>query len=109
MRLVSIAVWTTKLGGVRERVALRWLTLCRRLADQAGQTLAEYAVLVSGIAVAVLLTTLLIFQDGITTAFSDATDCIQGRCVANLDTDDGDNDHCNDGRGQDGNHGSCID
>ena len=81
MRLKSASVRIAKLGGVLHRVSRRWRSSRRRLTGQAGQTLAEYGMLVSMIFIAVLVTALLAFQGPIASGFEAASDCISGTCV----------------------------
>ena len=78
MHLGSTSPWMAKLGGVLQR---RWRNSTRRLTGQAGQTLAEYGLIVSFIAVIVLITALLAFQGSIASGFAAASDCISGTCV----------------------------
>ena len=51
-----------------------------RLADEEGQTLAEYGLIMAVIAVAVVVTAVIVFREAITTAFSSATNCLDGSC-----------------------------
>ena len=77
-------------------------TSWHKLADHAGQTLAEYAMIVSVIAVALVLAALLVFRDGVVDAFGEARGCITGACF------DENPPHCNDGNGNDGNQVPCT-
>ena len=72
-----------------------------RLRDQAGQTLAEYAMILSLIAVVLVVTAVLVFRDGVVNAFSDARSCITGGCSQTPP-------HCNDGNGDDSNQVPCT-
>ena len=106
-------VWTlarkAKLGGVLHSVRTRWRSSRCRLTGQAGQTLAEYAMLVAGIAIVVVLSALLVFRGSITSAFDSASNCLQTACSQSSEEDADNNDHCTDGNGEDGNHGNCVD
>ncbi len=109
MHLVWTLTQKAKLRGVLHSASRRWRSTRRRLNSQAGQTLAEYGMMVSFIAIAVLVTALLTFQGSIASGFDAASDCISGTCVAESVEDADNNDHCNDGNGQDGNQGNCDD
>jgi Flp pilus assembly pilin Flp len=51
-------------------------TAAARLHDEDGQTLAEYGLIVSVIAVAVMIAALFAFKESIVGAFGDATNCL---------------------------------
>lgn len=51
-----------------------------RLFTERGQTLAEYGLIMTLIAVAVVLTAMLIFREALVGAFNSATDCMNGSC-----------------------------
>ena len=51
-----------------------------KVKDEEGQTLAEYGLIMAVIAVAVVVTAVVTFRGAITTAFSSATDCLDGSC-----------------------------
>lgn len=51
-----------------------------RLTDEEGQTLAEYGLIMAVIAVAVIVGAVIAFRGAITTAFNQATDCLDGSC-----------------------------
>jgi Flp pilus assembly pilin Flp len=89
----------------RVRASRCWLALRRLPGDQVGQTLAEYALILSLVAAVVVSLSLFAFRDSITSAFSSAGNCIQATCSETSDA--GANDHCNDGYGQDGNQAGC--
>jgi hypothetical protein len=64
---------------INERVTL----LCVRLLElnrERGQTLAEYSILVTVIAVGVVVTALLFFRGEIAGAIQDGSDCLNGVC-----------------------------
>ena len=109
MHLVWTLTQKANLGGVLHSVRTRWRSSRCRLTDQAGQTLAEYAMLVAGIAIVVVLTALLTFGGSITSAFDSASNCLQTACSQTSEEGADNNDHCNDGNGQDGNQGNCVD
>ena len=108
MHLVWTLTQKANLGGVLHSSNRRWRSTRSRLTDQAGQTLAEYAMLVAGIAVVVVLLALLTFRGSITSAFDSASNCLQTACSQSSEGTDN-NDHCTDGNGQDGNEGNCVD
>ncbi len=105
-------VWTlarkAKLGSVLHSAGMRWRSW-RRPAGQAGQTLAEYALILSLVAAVVIVFAMMTFRDNIATAFDSASTCIQTACSQSSEEGGDNNDHCNDGNGQDGNHGNCDD
>lgn len=51
-----------------------------RLADEEGQTLAEYGLIIAVIAVAVVVGAVIAFREAITGAFNSALDCLDGDC-----------------------------
>ena len=51
-----------------------------RLADEEGQTLAEYGLIVAVIAVAVVVGAVIAFRGAIMGAFNSALDCLDGTC-----------------------------
>ena len=65
-------------------VALRMLTslnsLLQRAKDEDGQTLAEYGLILSVVAVAVIVLAVVAFRDQISTAFNSAINCLDGSC-----------------------------
>ena len=60
------------------RVLTRWHGLRARLADEDGQTLAEYGLIISVIAVTVVVTALVLFRGAIVSAFGTIGQCIGG-------------------------------
>jgi Flp pilus assembly pilin Flp len=48
--------------------------------DEDGQTLAEYGLIMAVIAVAVVVAAVVAFRGAIVTAFSSATNCLDGSC-----------------------------
>jgi Flp pilus assembly pilin Flp len=50
--------------------------IASRFTDEEGQTLAEYGLIVSVIAVAVMMAALFAFKESIVGAFDDATNCL---------------------------------
>lgn len=51
-----------------------------KVKDEEGQTLAEYGLIMAVIAVAVVVAAVVAFRGAITSAFSSATDCLDGSC-----------------------------
>jgi Flp pilus assembly pilin Flp len=51
-----------------------------RLADEEGQTLAEYGLIMAVIAVAVVVGAVVLFRTAIVNAFNGAIDCLDGSC-----------------------------
>ena len=49
--------------------------------DEKGQTLAEYGLIMAVITVAVVITAVTVFRTAIISAFSSATDCLDGACT----------------------------
>ena len=72
------------------------------LANQVGQTLAEYAMILSLIAAVLIVSAVVMFRDNIVSAFNGVTDCIQETCL------DESPPHCNDDHGNDGNQVPCT-
>ena len=62
------------------RVLTGWQGLQARMSDEEGQTLAEYGLIMAVIAVAVVVTAVVLFRTAIITAFNSATACIDGSC-----------------------------
>jgi Flp pilus assembly pilin Flp len=62
------------------RVLTGWQGLQARLSDEEGQTLAEYGLIMAVIAVAVVITAVVLFRTAIITAFNSATNCLDGSC-----------------------------
>lgn len=62
------------------RVLFEWRDLENRLKDEDGQTLAEYGLIMAVIAVAVVITAIVLFRDAIISAFNSATNCLDGSC-----------------------------
>ena len=50
------------------------------LRDVTGQTLAEYSILVTVVAVGLTLLALLVFREALTGAFDSVTECLDGSC-----------------------------
>jgi Flp pilus assembly pilin Flp len=65
-------------------VALRMLTslnaLIERARDEEGQTLAEYGLILSVVAIATIVLAAIAFRDAIVGAFDEATGCLSGSC-----------------------------
>lgn len=55
-------------------------TLRARAADDRGQTLAEYSLIITVIAVGLVLLAMMVFRDALTGAFNLATGCLDGTC-----------------------------
>ena len=51
-----------------------------KVKDEEGQTLAEYGLIMAVIAVAVVVAAVVAFRGAIVTAFSSATNCLDGTC-----------------------------
>ncbi len=62
------------------RVLTGWQGLQARMSDEEGQTLAEYGLIMAVIAVAVVVTAVVLFRTAIITAFNSATACLDGSC-----------------------------
>jgi Flp pilus assembly pilin Flp len=62
------------------RVLTGWQELHARLADEDGQTLAEYGLIMAVIAVATVVTAVVLFRGAIISAFNSATNCLDGSC-----------------------------
>ena len=54
--------------------------LLARLQSSSGQTLAEYALLITVVAVGLVLLAMLTFRVELSAAFGSATDCLDGAC-----------------------------
>jgi Flp pilus assembly pilin Flp len=63
------------------RVLTGWQGLQARLSDEEGQTLAEYGLIMAVIAVAVVITAVVLFRTAIIAAFESATNCLDGTCT----------------------------
>jgi Flp pilus assembly pilin Flp len=63
-------------------VVLRMLTKVQSLrssgADERGQTLAEYSLIISAIAVAAVVTAVMVFRAELAATFNSVTDCLNG-------------------------------
>ncbi len=62
------------------RALTGWHELRIRLQDEEGQTLAEYGLIMAVIAVAVVVSAVVVFRGAIVTAFNGAVDCLDGSC-----------------------------
>jgi len=62
------------------RVLTGWQGLQARMSDEEGQTLAEYGLIMAVIAVAVVVTAVVLFRTAIIGAFNSATACLDGSC-----------------------------
>jgi Flp pilus assembly pilin Flp len=51
-----------------------------RLCTERGQTLAEYGLIMTLVAVAVVLATMIVFREALVGAFDSARDCMNGAC-----------------------------
>ena len=105
MKPIFNTPWKAKLRNVSPWVSGHWQALRCRLGDQVGQTLAEYALIMSLVAGAVLITSLVLFRDNIASAFDNSSSCIQGTCAEAPESDE--NDHCNNDNGNDPNTPAC--
>ena len=89
-----------RLLGLWENLRDCWRTYRRGLAEQVGQTLAEYTLILSVIALTVVVSAALLLRHDIVGAFNDVADCFQGACFESRD-------HCDDGHGRDGSQVPC--
>ena len=62
------------------RVVAGWHDLQARLSDEEGQTLGEYGLIMAVISVAVVVGAVVVFREAIITAFTNASDCLDGSC-----------------------------
>lgn len=62
------------------RVLAGWHGIQARTKDESGQTLAEYGLIMAVIAVAVIVSAVVVFRGAIETAFTNATNCLDGSC-----------------------------
>jgi Flp pilus assembly pilin Flp len=62
--------------GLRALVACQ--SLRRKLGDDEGQTLAEYGLIMSIVAVAVIATAVIVFRGALESMFHEAADCLTG-------------------------------
>ena len=62
------------------RVLAGWHSLQAGTKDESGQTLAEYALILAVIAMAVVITSVVAFRENIIAAFDSTTDCLDGSC-----------------------------
>jgi Flp pilus assembly pilin Flp len=67
-----------KVIGKIRRFSLRGLVA--RAQEATGQTLAEYSILVTVVALGITLLALIVFRDALGGAFSAATNCLDGTC-----------------------------
>jgi Flp pilus assembly pilin Flp len=67
-----------------QELALRALVALKvfeaKTKDEDGQTLAEYGLIMAVIAVAVVVAAVVAFRGAIVSAFTSATDCLDGNC-----------------------------
>lgn len=68
------------LGRARRAVSMASLRLWAALSAARGQTLAEYTLLVSVIAVAAIVVGIILFRDTVSGVIGDASDCLNGNC-----------------------------
>ncbi len=62
------------------RVLVAIQSLESKVKDEEGQTLAEYGLIMAVIAVAVVVSAVIVFRTAIVSAFSSATTCLGGSC-----------------------------
>jgi Flp pilus assembly pilin Flp len=62
------------------RVLVAFQALETKVKDEEGQTLAEYGLIMAVIAVAVVVAAVVAFRGAIVSAFSSATNCLDGSC-----------------------------
>jgi Flp pilus assembly pilin Flp len=60
------------------RMLVAWQSFCSRNADEDGQTLAEYGLIMAVIAVAVVVLAAVAFRSALITSFEDTTNCLNG-------------------------------
>jgi Flp pilus assembly pilin Flp len=63
-----------------DRVPLLTIRAVRRLRRERAQTLAEYGLILTLVAVGVTIPTLIIFREMMITAFNAASSCLDGSC-----------------------------
>ncbi len=63
-----------------DELFLRFVTGARRLRTESGQTLAEYSLVVTLVAVGVTLLALFLFRTALADAFTGVTGCLTGSC-----------------------------
>lgn len=68
------------LTSVALRVFVAMQQFGARTQDEDGQTLAEYSLIISAIAVAAVITGILVFREALTGAFNKASNCLNGSC-----------------------------
>jgi len=66
---------------LRTYIALQGLG--SRTRDDDGQTLAEYSLIISAVAVAVVITAVIVFRQAIATAWNDAASCLNALSPCN--------------------------
>ncbi len=62
------------------RMLATWHGFEARTRDEDGQTLAEYGLILSVVAVAVIVTGVTLFRNAIVGSFNQATPCLSGSC-----------------------------
>jgi Flp pilus assembly pilin Flp len=62
------------------RVLVAFQGLESKVKDEEGQTLAEYGLIMAVIAIAVVVTAVTVFRTAIISAFSGASNCLDGSC-----------------------------
>ena len=62
------------------RVMAGFQNLKTRVQDEAGQTMAEYGLLIAVVAVAVVILAIFVFRNAIVGSFTDAAACLDGEC-----------------------------
>jgi Flp pilus assembly pilin Flp len=67
-------------GQLALRCHLSIQSLMQGARDEDGQTLAEYGLILSVVAVAVVVAAAITFRDAIVTSFASATKCLSGSC-----------------------------
>lgn len=65
---------------VERRLSMPVLRLLGLLGQQRGQTLAEYGLIITVIAVGVVVTGMIVFRNELATAFQTSSGCLDGSC-----------------------------
>jgi Flp pilus assembly pilin Flp len=66
---------------MRERWSVLAARICGLLLSERAQTLAEYGLIISLVAVGVVLPTMILFRGELSAAFNSASACLDGGCV----------------------------
>ena len=66
--------------GALDRVLAGWCERWRAASAERGQTLAEYSLIITIIAVAVVVLSMVVFRNALVGAYNTATTCLDGAC-----------------------------